>query len=308
MNIDDLRPGRLVARLGFPFTAAPTPPGVEPPVEPNRLGDRYDTDWARRPLARATRQAVIRTVGRVGTAALARPSVAGLDRLDGLDSNVIFVANHHSHVDTPVLLTHIPRPWRDELVVAAAADHFYDTRPKAALISWAYGAIPMERKKVSRRSADTAAGLLDDGWSLLIFPEGGRSPDGWGQPHKGGAAYLAVRVGVPVVPVHLDGTGLILPKGSNTPRPGKVRVNFGAPLRPSDGEDARRFAIRLEAAVSELADESSGDWFSARLRAHAGDTPGLHGPDDSWIRDWRSPDRRPRLTDSDRRWSSGRTR
>ena len=59
---------------------------------------------------------------------------------------------------------------------------------------------------------------------------------------------------------------------------------------------------------SELADESSGDWFSARLRAHAGDTPGLHGPDDSWIRDWRSPDRRPQLTDSDRRWSSGRTR
>ena len=119
---------------------------------------------------------------------------------------------------------------------------------------------------------------------------------------------MAVPVGVPVVPVHLDGTGLILPKGPTTPRPGKVRVNFGAPLRPTDGEDARRFAMRLEAAVSELADESSGDWFSARLRAHAGDTPGLQGPDDSWIRDWRSPDRRPRLTDTDRRWSSGRTR
>jgi 1-acyl-sn-glycerol-3-phosphate acyltransferase len=300
----------LVRRLGFPFTGAPTPPGIEPKEEPDELGDRYDTDWARRPVARATRRASIETVGRLGTAVLARPTVRNLDRLEDLHGNAIFVANHHSHLDTPVLLTHLPRPWRDELVVAAAADHFFDTKPKAALISWAYGAIPMERKKVSRRSADTSARLIDDGWSLLIFPEGGRSPDGWGQPHKGGAAYLAVRCGVPVVPVHLDGTGRILPKGSSTPRPGRVDVNIGTPLRAVEGEDARRFAARLERAVAELADETDSDWWSARLRAHAGDTPGLHGPEDSWIRDWRSPDRQPRstgsLSDSDRRWSSGR--
>ncbi|UDY36074.1 lysophospholipid acyltransferase family protein [Dermatobacter hominis] len=301
-----LDPTALARRLGFPFTAAPTPPGVEPPVEPDELGDRYDTDWARRPVARATRRASLATVGRIGTAVLARPTVRNLDRLEDLDGNAIFVANHHSHLDTPVLLTHLPRPWRDEMVVAAAADHFFDTKPKAALISWAYGAIPMERKKVSRRSAETSARLIDDGWSLLIFPEGGRSPDGWGQPHKGGAAYLAVRCGVPVVPVHLDGTGRILPKGSSAPRPGAVDVNIGTPLRAREDEDARRFAARLEKAVAELADETETDWWSARLRAHGGGTPGLQGPEDSWIRDWRSPDRVPRVSDSDRRWSSGR--
>ena len=53
------------------------------------------------------------------------------------------------------------------------------------------GAIPIERTKVTRRSAHQAAALLDDGWSMLIFPEGGRSPDGWGQPFRGGAASLA---------------------------------------------------------------------------------------------------------------------
>ncbi len=301
-------PTRVIGRLGFPFTAAPTPPGVAPAERPNELGDRYDTDWARRPLARATRRATVETIGRLGTAVVARPTVRGLDRLEDLDTNAIFVANHHSHLDTPILLTHIPTPWRHELVVAAAADHFFDTKPKAALISWAYGAIPMERRKVSRRSADSSARLIDDGWSLLIFPEGGRSPDGWGQPHKGGAAYLAVRCGVPVVPVHLDGTGRILPKGNSTPRPGSVEVNFGAPLRPAEGEDARRFAVRLEKAVAELADETTSDWWSARLRAHADDTPGLQGPDDNWIRDWRSPDRRPTPSDTDRRWSSGRRR
>lgn len=301
-------PARIVGRLGFPWTAAPVPVGVDPPEEPDELGDRYDTDWARRPLARALRRGVIETLGRVGTDILARPEVRNLDRMEDLDGNAIFVANHHSHLDTPVLLTHLPRPWRSEMVVAAAADHFFDTRPKAAAISWAYGAIPMERKKVSRRSADSAARLLDEGWSLLIFPEGGRSPDGWGQPHKGGAAYLAVRCGVPVVPVHIDGTGRILAKGTTVPSPGRIEVNVGAPLRPVEGEDARRFAVRLEQAVAALADETVTDWWSARRRAHSGETPGLQGPQDSWIRDWRSPDRQPTLSDSDRRWSSGRRR
>lgn len=303
-----LDPLRRARRAGFPWSAAPTPVGVEPPVEPDELGDRYDTDWARRPLARATRRGLMETVGRVGTEVLSRPQVRNLDRLEDLDTNAIFVANHHSHLDTPVLLTHLPRPWRSEMVVAAAADHFFDTRPKAALISWAYGAIPMERRKVSRRSADASARLLDDGWSLLIFPEGGRSPDGWGQTHKGGAAYLAVRCGVPVVPVHLYGTGRILPKGERTPRPGRIEVNVGAPLRPTDDEDARRFAARIERAIAELAQETASDWWTARLDAHASATPDVHGPPDSWIRDWRSPDRRPALRSSDRRWSSGRRR
>lgn len=301
-------PLRALQRLGFPWTAAPTPVGVEPPDQPDVLGDRYDTDWARRPLARSTRRAVMETVGRATTLALARPTVRNVDRIGDLDGNAIFVANHHSHLDTPLLLTHLPRPWRGEIVVAAAADHFFDTTPRAAVISWAYGAIPMERRKVSRRSADTAARLLDEGWSLLIFPEGGRSPDGWGQAHKGGAAYLAVRCGVPVVPIHLDGTGRILPKGSSVPEPGRVDVNVGAPLRPAEGEDARRFAARLERSVAELADETRTDWWSARRRAHADATPGLRGPQDDWIRDWRSPDRRPTLSDTGPRWSSGRRR
>ncbi len=299
---------RRLRSLGFPYTGAPVPVGVEPRHEPDRLGDRYDTDWARRPLARWSRRASLETAGRVVTGALCRPEVRNLDRLVDLDGPAVFVGNHHSHLDTPLLLTHLPRPWRDDMVVAAAADYFFDTRPKAALAAWAYGAVPMERKKVSRRSADTSARLIEEGWSLLIFPEGGRSPDGWGQPHKGGAAYLAVRCGVPVVPVHLDGTGRVLPKGSSLPRPERVTINVGPPLHPREGEDARRFAARLEGAVAALADESGTDWWSARRRAHAGDTPGLQGPPDSWIRDWRSPDKQPRVSDSDRRWSSGRTR
>src|SRR5947199_6706890 len=103
------------------------------------------------------------------------------------------------------------------MFVAAAADYFFKTRATSVTSALALNAIPIERTRVSRRSADDAAELIDDGWSMLIFPEGGRSPDGWGQPFRGGAAYLAMRCKVPVVPVHLEGTGRIMRKGKNRP-------------------------------------------------------------------------------------------
>ena len=56
--------------------------------------------------------------------------IFGLDRLDGLEGPAIFAANHHSHVDTPLLITSIPEPWRHRIVVAAAADYFFPTRVK----------------------------------------------------------------------------------------------------------------------------------------------------------------------------------
>ena len=111
---------------------------------------------------------------------------------------------------------------------------------------------------------------------MLIFPEGGRSPDGWGQPFRGGAAYLSSRCDVPVVPLHIEGTAKILRKGAKRPSPADVRVTFGTPLLPEDGESAIRFAERIERAVAELADEATTDWWQARQRAARGDHAGAH--------------------------------
>ena len=97
--------------------------------------------------------------------------------------------------------------------------------------------------------------LIDDGWSLVIYPEGGRSPDGWGQEFKGGAAYLSSRTGASVVPVFIDGTGSIFGKGMKRLKPGRTRVVFGSPMRPEDDESTRRLNARIEAAVTALADE-----------------------------------------------------
>ncbi len=161
---------------------------------------------------------------------------------------------------------------------------------------------------MNRKSADTAAELIEDGWSLVIFPEGGRSPDGWAQPFRGGAAYLARRTGRPVVPVYLHGTRAVLPRaadvsaapggrpagGSGSEARGRrelrrtpVTVLFGSPLTPAEGEDARRFAARIEAAVAVLSDEMATDWWTARRRAAAGTSPSPRGPEASpWRRAW----------------------
>jgi 1-acyl-sn-glycerol-3-phosphate acyltransferase len=272
----------------FPL-APPTWPGnvPRPPAE-RTLGTEYDSDWARRYPARLGRVVVQEFVSRPVVAALARPRMSGLDRIAHLDEPVIFAANHASHLDAPLLLTVIPERWRHRMFVAGAADYFFDTRVKAVSFSFLLNAVPIERSRVSRDSARRVAELLEDGWSLLIFPEGGRSQDGWGQPHRPGAAWLAVRTERPIVPVHIEGTGAILPRGSRQVRPGPTHVTFGSPLRPAAfAGDARALADGLERAVAALADEHTADWWTARRRAAARTSPSLTGPDaGAWRRAW----------------------
>jgi 1-acyl-sn-glycerol-3-phosphate acyltransferase len=294
MKLELPDPRRKLRQLAFPIAAPTTPTGVEPLAKERRTGADYDTEWARSFRARWTRTVLLESVLRPTAAAIARPRRRGIERLadlqqatDGEVQPVIFCANHHSHVDTPIVLTSLPEPWRYQVFVGAAADYFFRNRVTGAAASLLLNAIPIERATVTRRSADLAAELIDEGWSMLIFPEGGRSPDGWGQDFRGGAAYLARRTGAPVVPIHLSGTDRILPKGAKRLRPGPTTVTFGDPIHAEDGEDTRRLAARIEAAVAALADEHSSDWYSARVRAHAGQTPGLGGPDGpSWRRAW----------------------
>jgi 1-acyl-sn-glycerol-3-phosphate acyltransferase len=277
---------RLV-RAPFPLGAPTWPTTVpRPPVE-RTTGVDYDASWARRYPARLARAAIVDWTLRPLVEFVGSPAVHGLDRLEGLESPAIFAANHHSHLDTALLLSVLPKRFRHRAAVAAAADYFFTTPARSAAAALVFAAIPIERSKVSRRSADLAAEALNAGWNLVIFPEGGRSPDGWGQEFRGGAGYLAVRCDKPVVPVHVAGTDVVLPKGAKKLRRAPVAVTFGRPLWAEEGEDARRFTVRIEAAVAALADEHASDWWQARRRAAAGTTPPLTGPEaPSWRRTW----------------------
>lgn len=283
----------VIGRTGFPYRAPTVPRSVEALPRKGRTGIDFETDWARTPTAKRVRNTLVNGPLKATVKVLADPRVQGLDRLADLRRlgddapPLIFVANHHSHLDAPLMLTSIPLPWRENIFVVAASDYFFTTRVTSAASALGLGAIPIDRSTVSRRTSDLAAELIADGMSMVIFPEGGRSPDGWGQPFKGGAAFLADKCGVPVVPVHIDGTGAIWGKGARRLEPGSVTVTFGAPLRMRPDENVRRFSDRIERAVSELGDESLYDWWTARRRAADGATPRLTGPESTgWRRAW----------------------
>jgi 1-acyl-sn-glycerol-3-phosphate acyltransferase len=287
-------PGRNV---GFPYRAPTTPAGVEVPEDELMLGADYDTRWARTPIARAARSIVSAGPMRLVVQCVAAPEVRGHDRLDDLVRRandrdepppaVIFTPNHYSHIDTALMVQAVPAVWRRRLVTAAAADYFFDKRWKARLAALGLNAVPVDRESTGRKSADQMARLIARGWSLVIYPEGGRSPDGWGRPFKGGAAYLSNRTGAPVVPVYIDGTDSIFGKGMKVPKPGRTAVTFGRPLSPVDGESTRRLNERIEHAVAALADEATTDYWSARRRAADGTTPALSGPAHTgWRRSW----------------------
>jgi 1-acyl-sn-glycerol-3-phosphate acyltransferase len=279
-------------RYGFPYRAPTVPRGVTVPEDPSSLGADYDTEWARSPAARLARGIIAEGPIRLLARVVADPEILGHDRLADLarledPPPVIFTPNHHSHVDTGLMIRAVPSAWRHRLVVAAAADYFFDARWKATISALALNAIPIDREVTGRKSADMIRGLIADGYSLVIYPEGGRSPDGWGQAFKGGAAYLSVRTGAPVVPVFIDGSGAIFGKGMKRPKPGRTRIVFGSPLRPLPDEATRRFNARIEAAVTRLGDEAISDAWTARVRAARGESPSLSGPDHTgWRRQW----------------------
>ncbi|WP_419945602.1 lysophospholipid acyltransferase family protein [Candidatus Poriferisodalis sp.] len=299
---------RIVRNTEFPLRAAATPKGETP--LPASVGANYDTDWARRFPARVARRVWVDTIARGLVHYYAQPTVKGVDRLSELDGPAVFAANHQSHADTAVIVTSMPEPWRNRLVVGAAADYFFGNRVTSAISALFVGAIPIERTALNRRTIDKAVGLLCNGWSLVIYPEGGRSRDGWGQQFQPGAAFLAKQAGVPVVPVHIRGTFDILRKGRAWPRRSRSVINFGRPLDFDEGENNRRFTRRLQAAVEGLADETAtGNWFAARRRLHSADNPTLEGPAGSaWRRRWALTEAPPQAgplassTISKRRW------
>jgi 1-acyl-sn-glycerol-3-phosphate acyltransferase len=303
---------RLLARARttrFPLAAPSWPSTVERPDPERKVGLDYDHNWSRRYPVRLARAMVMDNIARPAARLLAPATVRGLEHLGHVERPVIFAANHASHIDTPLLLTTLPAEYRHRTIVAAASDYFFDRTWKSILWSFSLAAIPIERSKVNRRSADTAAELLEEGWNLIIFPEGGRSPDGWTQPFRGGAAYLARRTGRPVVPVYLHGTRHVLPKtsdagarppggsGTESRQGGRLRrspiaVLFGAPMTPDEGENAHRFSERVEAAVATLAREVQSDWWQARRSISPTDPDqgaqtAHRGPDaPAWRRSW----------------------
>jgi 1-acyl-sn-glycerol-3-phosphate acyltransferase len=246
------------------------PQSAEPHVL-EQEGREFPTAWARTQLAVTARKGLRRTLLKPVAWSQTRPVIEGTGYLDGVRGPVVFVANHSSHLDTPLILGSLPERFADRVAVGAASDYFFDVRWRATLTAIFFNAFPVERYG-SRRLRSLALDLVDNGWSLLLYPEGTRSEDGWINPFKLGAAMLCVRKGIPCVPIALRGSYAAMPRGRNWPQPGKPRVSvrYGRPLVPEEGEEVRAFQLRMAKAISQLAAEEDLGWYGA-LRAAADD-------------------------------------
>ncbi len=123
------------------------------------------------------------------------------------------------------------------------------------------GYIPIDRShgRQALKSLDEAAKRIAAGNSVLIFPEGTRSADGTLQEFKTGAVLLAIKAGVPIVPLGFNGSYQVLPKGSFLPRSGEIIIRVGLPISMGQFKagDKQKLAVDLHGAVAHLLDEGS---------------------------------------------------
>jgi 1-acyl-sn-glycerol-3-phosphate acyltransferase len=175
------------------------------------------------------------------------------DELPG-EGPYIFAANHSSHLDAPVVLAALPLRLRMQMRIAAAADYFFARHWKGVLVRLFLNAFPFERKRPGcQASLAYTERLLQQGHSVLIFPEGTRTRDGQMQHFKYGIGQLARNSGVKVIPIWIDGTFAAQPRGAKWPRQQTVTVRFGTSLGFSHNGDPALIAAEIERAVRALA-------------------------------------------------------
>jgi 1-acyl-sn-glycerol-3-phosphate acyltransferase len=154
-----------------------------------------------------------------------RVRVEGLEKLDP-NASYVFVSNHASFMDIPAILARLPHQFRFFAKQGLFSIPFLGTHLKRA------GHLPVDRSNVrnSLRSMSEGARYISErGISVLLFPEGGRSQDRL-QEFKEGAAYIAIKAGVPVVPMGLEGMRELLPMGAVHIRGGRTVLRIGDPI------------------------------------------------------------------------------
>ncbi|MEX0786332.1 MAG: GYD domain-containing protein [Dehalococcoidia bacterium] len=209
--------------------------------------------WQTQAWARALRRAGRHWVMLRHVARVCRPfTIEGTDTIDGFSGPCLVIANHSSHFDTPVVLASLPTRLREHTAVAAAADRFYRTDKRTWWYSLFWNTYPIARGGGSA-ALDYSLSLLDRGWSVLIYPEGGRAKPGEVKRFHHGPAILAMQARVPVLPVFIWGLSEVMPKGVRNPQPGPVGARIGAPVSLEGVDSVPDGTKRLEEAMRALA-------------------------------------------------------
>ena len=206
--------------------------------------------------------------------ALGRPKVTGAEHVPA-SGGAILAANHLSVLDSVFLPFVLDRP----VTFSAKAEYFTASGPAARL--WAAylratNQLRMDREgpRAAQDTLEAALALLQAGNLFGIYPEGTRSPDGRLYRGRPGVGWLALRSGLPVIPVAMLGTRRVLPPGHVLPRPGRVEVRIGAPLKfgpeitdQPPGKARRLIAEQVMAAIRELSGQEYVPMFASDRKA-----------------------------------------
>ncbi len=172
----------------------------------------------------------------------------------------IYFANHQSHLDWVLIWAALPRELRATTRPIAARDYWTAGRFRHWITREVFNAVYVSRtRSADEDPLEPLVEALQNGDSLVIFPEGTRSSKGEPQPFKSGLFHLAEQFpGVPLVPVWIANVQRVMPKGEVVPVPILCTATFGAPLHLAPGEDKRSFLARARDAVLALRPAGSG--------------------------------------------------
>jgi 1-acyl-sn-glycerol-3-phosphate acyltransferase len=196
--------------------------------------------------ARAWSWLILKTTG-------VRVAVEGLERI-APGKTYVFVSNHQSIYDTPVVFASLPYQLR--IIAKASLARF-------PVLGWHLrrgGHLFVDRKRPDRAGIlKRWRALVSDGLSLIIYAEGTRSPDGRVARFKAGSFLLAIEAQLPIVPVAVVGTRAVMPKGRLRTEPADVRLIIHDPIQPAalsnpTIQDAKDLADRVHAIVSAAVD------------------------------------------------------
>jgi long-chain acyl-CoA synthetase len=219
-------------------------------------------------VVRALRLAVYYLVVWPATLLLAHPKVIGRENLRLLRGPVLVVSNHITRrADIGLILAALPASYRNNLATAMGGETLQNMRhpPREWFLvkRWGYQAgywlvtalfnvFPLPQRSGFRESFRFAGESADRGYSILVFPEGELTPDGRMSAFQSGVGMLAENLGLPIVPMRLDGVWQMKLEHRRLAKPGEITVRIGSPVSFTRGPAPEKIAQALQSLVQSL--------------------------------------------------------
>ena len=176
--------------------------------------------------------------------------VTGVDNLD-LQGPALIAANHTLHLDNGIILRSLPTRFRHRLAIAAS-DHMWRSPIRSLAIPLLGNGFPFSKEGNVRKSLDNVGRIIDNGWSVLIYPEGELTVAGPMKPFLAGTGLICVGGRVPVIPLKLKVIRTGFPRYFPLLSRGEVEIRFGEPLRFGPGVTYQDATMQIEEAVRAL--------------------------------------------------------